>query len=317
MIDVLRCSFFIVILRRKNTVMELRQLKYFIKVAETLNFSAAAKELFVTQSAIAQQIMRLEQELEQPLFERNSRQVLLTEAGRLLLPLAIKTVNNSQECKQQLNDLKDMKTGELNIGVTYSFSSVVSETMLDFFKMYPGIKINVMYTHMSRLIDELLKHNLDIALAFRPSDTNPNIDSQVLFNSHLAAIVNEYHPLADKKSVTLSELSRYNLALPSRGLQARNAFEDIVAGKDYSFHIKVEINNIHMLFRLIRNTQFATVLSESTVINEQGVRAVKIDEPGNVMVGCIHTLKDAYLKDSAKEFIRMLRHSTALLHNDV
>jgi len=43
----------------------------------------------------------------------------------------------------------------------------------------------------------------------------------------------------------------------------------------------------------------------------------KIDEPGNVMVGCIHTLKDAYLKDSAKEFIRMLRHSTALLHNDV
>ena len=111
MIDILSCSFFSVILRRKNTVMELRQLKYFIKVAETLNFSAAAKELFVTQSAIAQQIMRLEQELEQPLFERNSRQVLLTEAGRLLLPLAIKTVNNSQECKQQLNDLKDMKTG--------------------------------------------------------------------------------------------------------------------------------------------------------------------------------------------------------------
>jgi LysR family cyn operon transcriptional activator len=105
--------------------------------------------------------------------------------------------------------------------------------------------------------------------------------------------------------------------LPSRGLQARNAFEDIVEGKDYSFHIKVEINNIHMLFRLIRNTQFATVLSESTVINEQGVKAVKIDEPGNVMVGCIHTLKDAYLKDSAKEFIRMLRHSTALLHNAV
>ena len=80
MIDILPCSFFSVILRRKNTVMELRQLKYFIKVAETLNFSAAAKELFVTQSAIAQQIMHLEQELEPPLFERNSRQVLLTEA---------------------------------------------------------------------------------------------------------------------------------------------------------------------------------------------------------------------------------------------
>lgn len=297
--------------------MELRQLKYFIKVAETLNFSSAARELFVTQSAIAQQIMRLEQELEQPLFERNSRQVLLTEAGRLLLPLAIKTVNNSQECKQQLLDLKDMTTGELNIGVTFSFSSVVSETMLDFYKMYPGIKINVMYTHMSKLIDELLKHNLDIVLAFKPSDSNPNIESEILFNSHLAAIVNEYHPLVGRPSVTLSELSRYNLALPSRGLQARNAFEDIIAGKDYPFRVKLEINNIHMLFRLIRSTQFVTVLSESTVINEQGVRAVKIDEPGNVMVGCIHTLKDAYLKASAKEFVKMLRHSTSLLHNAV
>ena len=297
--------------------MELRQLKYFIKVAETLNFSAAARELFVTQSAIAQQVMHLEQELEQPLFERNSRQVLLTEAGRLLLPLAIKTVNNSQECKQQLLDLKDMTTGELNIGVTFSFSSVVSETMLDFYKMYPGIKINVMYTHMSKLIDELLKHNLDIVLAFKPSDSNPNIESEILFNSHLAAIVNEYHPLVGRQSVTLSELSRYNLALPSRGLQARNAFEDIIAGKDYPFRVKLEINNIHMLFRLIRSTQFVTVLSESTVINEQGVTAVKIDEPGNVMVGCIHTLKDAYLKASAKEFVKMLRHSTSLLHNAV
>ena len=291
--------------------MELRQLKYFIKVAETLNFSAAAKELFVTQSAIAQQIMHLEQELELPLFERNSRQVSLTEAGRLLLPLAIKTVNNSQECKQQLIDLKDMKTGELNVGVTSSFSSVVSETMLDFFKKYPGIKINVMYTHMSKLIDELIKHNLDIALAFKPSDTHPNVESEVLFHSHLAAIVNEYHPLVEKKSVTLSELSRYNLALPSRGLQARNAFEDIIAGKDYQFRVKLEINNIHMLFRLIRNTQFVTVLSESTVINEQGLKAVKIDEPGNVMVGCLHTLKGAYLKASAKEFIKMMQQTTS------
>jgi LysR family cyn operon transcriptional activator len=210
-----------------------------------------------------------------------------------------------------------MTTGELNIGVTFSFSSVVSETMLDFYKMYPGIKINVMYTHMSKLIDELLKHNLDIVLAFKPSDSNPNIESEILFNSHLAAIVNEYHPLVGRQSVTLSELSRYNLALPSRGLQARNAFEDIIAGKDYAFRVKLEINNIHMLFRLIRSTQFVTVLSESTVINEQGVTAVKIDEPGNVMVGCIHTLKDAYLKASAKEFVKMLRHSTALLHNAV
>ena len=66
--------------------MELRQLKYFLKLAETLNFSSAAKELFITQSTLSQQILNLEREFDQPLFVRNSHEVQLTEAGRLLMP---------------------------------------------------------------------------------------------------------------------------------------------------------------------------------------------------------------------------------------
>ena len=62
--------------------MELRQLKYFLKLAETLNFSSAAKELFITQSTLSQQILNLEREFDQPLFVRNSHEVQLTEAGR-------------------------------------------------------------------------------------------------------------------------------------------------------------------------------------------------------------------------------------------
>ena len=68
--------------------MELRQLKYFLKVAETLNFSSASKELFITQSTLSQQIIQLERELDQKLFQRNSHEVMLTEAGHTLLPLA-------------------------------------------------------------------------------------------------------------------------------------------------------------------------------------------------------------------------------------
>ena len=68
--------------------MELRQLKYFLKLAETLNFSSAAKELFITQSTLSQQILNLEREFDQPLFVRNSHEVQLTEAGRLLMPHA-------------------------------------------------------------------------------------------------------------------------------------------------------------------------------------------------------------------------------------
>jgi len=295
--------------------MELRQLKYFLRTAETLNFSLAAKELFITQSTLSQQILHLEQELDQQLFERNSHQVILTEAGQMLLPLARKTVNDSEACKQRILDLKGLETGELNIGVTFSFSCITNETMVDFLKKYPKIKINVRYDSMSTLIGKLLKHELDFVLAFKPSANYNNIESHLLFNNRLAAIVNEFHPLVGKKSVTLDELEDYDLALPSHGLQARNAFDRIIEGKGHNYRIKVEINNVHMLFSLVRNTQYVTVLSESTVLNEQGLRAVRIDEPGNGMDGCIHTLKDSYLKNSAKEFIRMLSRSTAILQN--
>ena len=138
------------------TAMELRQLRYFLRVAETLNFSVASKELFVTQSTLSQQILNLEQELGQPLFERNSHNVMLTEGGRMLVPLAKEIVFGSESCKQQLLDLKDLKTGELNIGVTFSFSSIASETMLKFLSRYPNVKINVQYAPMSELMDKLV-----------------------------------------------------------------------------------------------------------------------------------------------------------------
>ena len=78
--------------------MELRQLKYFVRLAETLNFSQAAKDLFITQSTLSHQIMQLENEFQQPLFLRNSHEVSLTEAGQTLLPLAKETLMSADNC---------------------------------------------------------------------------------------------------------------------------------------------------------------------------------------------------------------------------
>ena len=69
---------------KKRKIMEIRQLKYFLKVAETLNFSEASRKLYITQSTLSQQISHLEQEIGLPLFERNSHEVYLTEAGKEL-----------------------------------------------------------------------------------------------------------------------------------------------------------------------------------------------------------------------------------------
>ena len=134
--------------------MEIRQLKYFLKLAETLNFSEASRELFITQSTLSQQILNLERELDQQLFIRNSHEVVLTEAGQMLVTMARESIHAVDNCLQRMQDLKHLLTGELNIGVTYSFSSIMAETMIDFLKKYPKVKLNVCYSSMAELIDK-------------------------------------------------------------------------------------------------------------------------------------------------------------------
>src|SRR5574344_874727 len=274
--------------------MEIRQLKYFLKVAETLNFSEASRCLFITQSTLSQQISKLEFELGQQLFERDS-------------------INSVSDCMQHMQDLKEMLTGELNIGVTFSFSSIASEAILTFLKKYPKIKLNVWYKTMEELMDMLKRRELDLVLAFKPSQSDSHIDSRVLFNNYLAAIVNEDHPLASHKSITLSELQLFSLVLPSRGLQARNTFEEILVDKDVNLNVCVDLNNVNQILGVVRNSNYVTVLSESTIFNEEGLKAIRLDCSNNNMEGCVHILRDAYIKKSTQEFIKILSESRAIL----
>ncbi len=300
--------------------MELRQLKYFLRVADTLNFSTAAKELFITQSTLSQQILQLERDLDQPLFMRNSHEVTLTEAGQTLVPLARETLQAAENCQLRLDELKNLMGGELNIGVTFSFTSIMAETLTAFLRQYPHVKVNVTQSTMADLMERLSHHEFDFVLAFKPIQSNPRIESHILFYHRLAAIVNDRHSLVGRESLTLDELQRYDLALPRKGTQARNAFERNIAGTDYHYRIKVEMNTVYLLFRLARESNYVTVLSESTVVGEDGLHAIPIsdtDTPENVMQGCIHLLKGAYVKNSTREFVRMLGESTSVLRNKI
>ena len=296
--------------------MELRQLKYFVQLSKTLNFSTAAKELFITQSTLSHQILQLENELGQPLFHRNSHEVMLTEAGQTLLPLAMQTILDADSCPQRLDELNNLMSGELNIGVTFSFACIMAETLTAFLRRYPNVKVNVSQSTMADLISRLENHEFDFVLAFRPLESNPRIESRVLFSHQLTAVVNEHHALASRPSITLEELQRYDLALPLRGTRARNAFERIIAGKGYHYKVKVEMNYVYLLFHLLRESNYVTILSESTVMGEQGMRAIPIigmDTEENRMYGCVHLLRNVYQKKSAQEYIRMLGESTSVI----
>lgn len=291
--------------------MELRQLRYFVKTAETRNFSHAASCLNIAQSSLSQQIKHLEDELGTQLFIRDSHSLQLTEAGEVILPFALRTIQDAEACVDRINDLRKLLTGTLNIGVTHSFSPILTESVISFIKMYPKIKVNIVYKQMNELMELLSNRELDFVLAFKPIQTFPNVESHILFQNTLSAIVGKNHPLASKEKVSISELEKYDLALPSKGMQARNAFNNIVSDCDV-FKIRLELNDVNTLLKLVRQTSLVTVLAEDSIYDFSDVKAVPIDVHDNQMSGCVHILKETYRKQSMQEFIRILTESIAV-----
>ena len=291
--------------------MELRQLRYFAKAAETLNFSHAANCLNMAQSSLSQQIKQLEDELGTQLFIRDSHSIRLTEAGEEMLPFALRTIHDAEACADRIRDLRKMLTGTINIGVTHSFSPILTESVIYFIKTYPKIKVNIVYKQMNELMELLSNHELDFVLAFKPIQPLPDVESHILFQNTLSVIVGNNHPLASKDKVSISELEKYDLALPSKGLQARNAFDNIVSDYD-KFKIRIELNDVNTLLKLVRQTNLVTVLAEDSIYGVCDVKAVPINVPDNQMSGCVHLLKETYRKHSMQEFIRILTESIAV-----
>lgn len=293
--------------------MELRQLKYFIKTAETLNFSEAARNLYITQSTLSQQIRTLEDELGSPLFLRDSHSVTLTESGERMLPLARQTVIDAETCRSQIRDLQAIITGTLNIGATFSFSPLLKETIKNFIAEYPGIRLNIINRSMEELMEMLRRREVDFVLAFKPNVPYDEIESSVLFEDHLSAIMRKDHPLSDHESLSIDDLRRHRLAIPAKGLQSRNMIDKYFNFVYSDFKVSLEVNGVYSLLDVVENSHLITILSDATIKDRNTLKAIPLDVPDNQMQGCVHILKKTYQKRSAEVFIKMLRESLALI----
>lgn len=295
-------------MKTNNTTqhLEIRYLKSFVVAARLLNFSEAASEMCVTQSTFSQTIKQLENELGCALFFRNSHEVTLTEAGRELLPYAEKTIRLADDCVNRMNDLRNLKCGTLDIGVTHSFNMVMHDTLKEFMHRYPGIRLNIVYKPMEQLIDQLNDRKLDFVLSFRPKHSYHQIESRMLFEDTLSVIMTKSHPLSRHESVTMDELKDYPVALPAKGLQARNVLEDVMAATGIGLDVRIEMNEVTPLLRLVRNTGLCTVLSSSATEDVDDLVAIPINHRDCRMVGSVHVLKGSYVKTAMREFIHIL-----------
>lgn len=291
--------------------MELRQLKYFVEVARLGSFSMASKVLFITQSTISQQIHKLEEELGVELLSRDTRHVVLSDYGQQFYPCAVQVLEDAQTGVERIKNVNGLRAGTISIGATYSFGPLLKRTVQDFYKQYPHIRLNIVITSKEELRQKLLDRELDILLTYKSPLGDDRIESHLLFQSRLCLIGRLDEMKSAGTEVSVKDLARFPLALPSRGLQARDTLEDVLFAQDVDLDIRLEINSVRTLLDLVGGTPLVTILSGESIQQVQGFKAVPIDHPEGRMDGCYHILKGASQKMAVQRFIELLKENNS------
>jgi LysR family cyn operon transcriptional activator len=286
--------------------MELRQLKYFITSADTLNFTEAARQCFITQSTLSQQIKQLETELGVQLFERIGKRVFLTETGRDFLPYARQTVADAEYGVQRIKDMEELRTGRLCIGTTFGLSALITDAIARFSEQYPEVHLEVMFLKQDELIEAVRERKVDSALTFEMMEKDDLLTEQPVETYHLCAIVSDQNPLAQQATVSLRQLADYNICTPARGMNARRMFDSLTNKKGIELQPKLEINEIHTLLHLVRTGRWVAILVDSIIHGEDGLCAVPLREAALPMPVVWLYPKDMYIRKAMQKFMELI-----------
>ena len=233
--------------------MELRQLEYFVAVAEEASFTRAASRVHVAQPGVSAQVRRLESELGQQLLDRSGRSVRLTEVGSAVLPFARAALDAVANARLAVDDLAGLVRGQVTVGMVSGCAlPVLAELLAGFHDHHPGVAIALVEDNSDRLVERLRDGRLDLALIGWAEQTPADIDSVVLVDEELVAVAAPGHPLAGAGAgaITIRQLRDLPLVSLPRGTGVRAALDAACAAAGFTPRIVFEASALPMVVEL-------------------------------------------------------------------
>lgn len=201
--------------------MDLRQLTFFVAVAEELNFSRAADRMAIAQPALSRQIQQLEESLGVQLFKRDKRNVALTAAGAYLLPQARQLRLTVADITEQTRRIDQGLTGTLRIGHPGSaMYSILPDALAALRTRYPDVTTSLSETAEEQLLDDLLHHRIDVALT-RDVISDGQLRQALVCTEPFALVVSDQHPLTADTFTNLGQCRYESFILPELGKSIR------------------------------------------------------------------------------------------------
>jgi len=247
--------------------MEISQLEVFLAVAREGGFSRAAEKLYRTQSAVSQAVRKLEAEIGETLFDRSTRDGMLTDAGRVLREYAERLLNLREGARAALSELRELQKGKLVVGANEFTALYLLRVLAEFQRLHPAIRIVVERSLGSQIPDDVRRHHCEFGvLTYDPRD--PELASVVVYSDELTFVVPPGHPLARESKVSIRQLGAesfvaHNVPSPYRE-KVIQAFER----HKTPLHMGVELPTLQAIKRFVAMGNGVAFLPEIGVEDE-------------------------------------------------
>jgi DNA-binding transcriptional LysR family regulator len=289
--------------------MEFHSLQVFHTVASEKSFSRAAEKLLRTQPAVSLAVQRLETELGEKLIDRSGKELLLTDAGQIVVEYARRFENLRRELETALEELRDNAAGRLAIGANESTTLYLLRHIQNYRRLYPKVRVQVRRSLSSRIPGQLIDGDLELGvISYDPADDR--LVSRVIYTDHLAFVVSPEHRFANRESIPITELGMetfiaHNVISPYRETVLREFQRHKVL-----LNMDVEMPTVETIRKLVQRNEGVAFLPRMCVeqeLEQETLREIKVEELHvERKIRLAHPARRA-LSHAAKAFLELVK----------
>ncbi len=286
--------------------MEMHQVRYFLALSRTLNFTRAAEECHVAQPSLTRAIKQLEEELGAELFRRERNLTHLTEFGHRMLPMLQQCYDSAASAKALASSLKKGAVAPLSIAMSKAIDlALLVPDLTELIRAFKGLELRFLRGTCEQVVDWLKKGDAEVAVAGRLDETWDRLDAWPLFTERLCLAVCKEHPLAGRKSIDSAELANERLLMRTY-CEVSNEFNEFLKSRNLHEIICHKLGAEPDLITLIEANLGVGMLPESTTRSEH-IRLLSIEGLDLKRTVCLYGVAGRQRSAPASALIRLMR----------
>jgi DNA-binding transcriptional LysR family regulator len=287
--------------------MELRQLEYFLAVAEEQHFTRAAQRVHIVQSGLSASVHALERELGTPLFVRTTRHVELTEEGRALVGEAREVLAAVERARDAVAGVRGLLRGRLSVGTIQALPVIdLPELLGRFRRLHPDVELRVRQAHAARLVEEVRNGRLDLAFVTHPVDLLHGVAHTRVAAERVLLVCPPGHPLAGRKHVRLEELADETFVEFQPGWATRIIVDEAFAALGIARRVACEVNDLPTLLDLVVHRLGITIVPRVLVLGRTDLCFVALRDEIPLWEVSLITPPGGAAGAAARAFVEML-----------